>query len=73
MVDLCITCGEIVVEGRQVCPRCMAEATRIEPNNNVQDLKLVHELLTKASPRSAIIVAAMDLLSGVIQRMDGAK
>ena len=34
MEDRCICCGEIVPEGRQVCPSCEARINRAEPRRN---------------------------------------
>lgn len=29
--DRCVICGEIIEEGRQVCPRCQSRITQAEP------------------------------------------
>ena len=35
-VDRCICCGEIIPEGRQICPICESDPTNIKPNTEVK-------------------------------------
>lgn len=34
MEDRCVCCGEIIPEGRQVCPTCEAKVSRVETRRN---------------------------------------
>ena len=66
--NFCVICGEVVVEGRQVCPRCM-ESASVVPTANLQDLREAKLILSYA-PRIGFVNEVRKIIDRVIWRME---
>ena len=68
MDNFCVICGEVVVEGRKVCHRCMTEAA-VVPSANLQDLRQAKLILSYA-PKIGFVGEVRQIIDRVIGRME---
>jgi hypothetical protein len=68
MDNFCVICGEVIVEGRQVCHRCMASAS-VVPSANLRDL-MEAKLILCYAPKIGFVIEVRKIIDRVIGRLE---
>lgn len=73
-VDKCITCGEVIPEGLQICPECMRKSGADEKEiEAAEELRDIANILSITAGTDGNIRVAMESILNIANRLEGRK